>query len=278
MSIRMRVLDLFSGIGGFSLGLERAGMETAAFCEMDKFCQKVLAKHWPDVEIYDDVRTITEQFTGSVDVICGGFPCQPFSVAGKQAGKEDDRHLWPAMLDCIKFYKPRWIIGENVSGFINMALDDVLSDLEGEGYECETFVLPACAVNAPHRRDRVWIVGNSKKLQRNGLKHYAKQGGGQFPKPRNTGGSQDVPNTTSERQPRSGKLSQRSGKAQNAEGETNIFESISIRNQWGIEPDVGRVAYGVSSRVDRLKALGNAVVPQIPEIIGRAIMEQEVLL
>lgn len=159
----MKVLDLFSGIGGFSLGLDRAGFETVAFCEIEPYCQKILKKHWPGVPIFDDVRKLTnETFTESVDVVCGGFPCQPFSLAGKQRGEDDDRHLWPEMLRIIKEFKPTWVIGENVAGFINMALDDVSSDLENEGYEVQSFVIPACAVNGIHRRDRIWIVANTE--------------------------------------------------------------------------------------------------------------------
>jgi len=125
----MKVLDLFSGIGGFSLGLERAGMETVAFCEIEPFPCKILKKHWPHIPIFNDVRSL--DYDGRVDVICGGFPCQPFSVAGKQKGKEDDRHLWPAMFNLIKKHRPNWVIGENVAGLINMGLDDVLADLGG---------------------------------------------------------------------------------------------------------------------------------------------------
>jgi len=168
----MKVLDLFSGIGGFSLGLERAGMTTVAFCEIEEFPRKVLAKHWPDVPIYPDVRELTKEQLDNdgitVDVICGGYPCQPFSTAGKRRGAEDDRHLWPEYLRLIREIKPRYVIGENVAGHISMGLDTVLSDLEGEGYTWQAFVIPACAVNAPHRRDRVWIIANSTKLHSNG--------------------------------------------------------------------------------------------------------------
>ena len=147
----MRVLDLFSGIGGFSLGLESAGMETVAFCEQDKFCQKVLAHHWPDLPIHSDITELNGyEYRGAVELICGGFPCQPFSVAGKRRGKEDDRALWPEMLRVIREVAPRWVIGENVSGIIAMELDQVLFDLESEGYTCWTFVIPACAVDAHH--------------------------------------------------------------------------------------------------------------------------------
>lgn len=158
----MKVLDLFSGIGGFSLGLERAGMETVAFCEVDQFCRQVLAKHWPNVRIHDDVRTLDgNEYRGTVDVVCGGFPCQPFSLAGKRAGADDDRHLWPEMLRVIREVQPRYVIGENVAGFVNMELDNCLSDLEAIGYACGAFVIPACAVDAQHRRDRVWILGTN---------------------------------------------------------------------------------------------------------------------
>ena len=119
----MRVLDLFSGIGGFSLGLERAGMETIAFCEIDPYCRKVLAKHWPGVPIYEDVRELDATGLGRIDLVCGGYPCQPFSQAGKRVGAEDDRHLWPAMLEVIKAARPAWVIGENVAGHISMGLD-----------------------------------------------------------------------------------------------------------------------------------------------------------
>ena len=130
----MRVLDLFSGIGGFSLGLERAGMETVAFCEIEEFPRKVLAKHWPGVPIHKDIRDLKGDAIGPVDLICGGYPCQPFSTAGKRRGKEDDRHLWPEYLRLIREIRPTWVIGENVAGHISMGLDQVLADLEGEGY------------------------------------------------------------------------------------------------------------------------------------------------
>ena len=165
----MRVLDLFSGIGGFSLGLERAGMTTVAFCEIEEFQRKILKKHWPDVPIHHDIRQLKTWGweRGSIDVICGGYPCQPFSTAGKRRGREDDRHLWPEYLRLIRELHPRWVIGENVAGHISMGLDEMLSDLENEGYTTQTFVIPACAVDALHRRDRIWIVAhaNSERLQ-----------------------------------------------------------------------------------------------------------------
>ena len=161
----IKILDVCSGIGGFSLGLEATGgFDTVAFCEYDEFCRKVLNKHWPDVPIYKDLKEIGNEPTRLIqefDLICGGIPCQPFSLAGKQKGKEDDRHLWPYMYEIIKHKKPTWVIVENVGGFVNVALDDVCLDLETEGYATQSFIIPACGVEAPHRRDRIWIIGKN---------------------------------------------------------------------------------------------------------------------
>ena len=161
----IRILDICSGIGGFSLGLESTGgFDTVAFCEFDDFCRKVLNKHWPDVPIYKDLKEIgnePERIIQDFDLICGGIPCQPFSVAGKKKGKEDDRHLWPYMYEIIKYKKPSWVIVENVGGFVNVALDDVCLDLEAQGYATQSFIIPACSVEAPHRRDRIWILGKN---------------------------------------------------------------------------------------------------------------------
>jgi len=196
----LKVLDLFSGIGGFSLGLERTGgFETVAFCEIEEFPRKVLAKHWPEVPCFEDVRTLKGSDIGTVDVICGGYPCQPFSTAGKRRGKEDDRHLWPEFMRLVVELRPTWVIGENVAGHISMGLDDVLSDLEAEGYSARAFVIPACAKDAKHRRDRVWTVGYSEKLQRNGKQHYRKTRTGQIPELRAASSKDTVANTTGTR-------------------------------------------------------------------------------
>jgi DNA (cytosine-5)-methyltransferase 1 len=159
--VTKKVGSLFSGIGGMDLGLQRVGMEIAWQVEIDEFCNKVLEKHWPDVKRYGDIKNVKGTELGTVNVICGGFPCQPFSNAGKRRGKEDDRYLWPEMLRVVSEVRSDWVIGENVGGFINMGLDNCISDLENQGYEVQAFIIPACAVNAPHRRDRVWIVANS---------------------------------------------------------------------------------------------------------------------
>jgi DNA (cytosine-5)-methyltransferase 1 len=168
--MKLKILDLFSGLGGFSLGLERTGsFETIAFCDNDKYSKLVLQKHWKGVKIYNDVKEITkEKFIADgiqfPDIITGGFPCQPFSVAGKQAGTDDDRHLWPVMFRIIQEFTPRWVIGENVKGLTNIqdgvVFETVCSDLEGEGYEVRAFNIPAAGVGAPHRRERIWIIAS----------------------------------------------------------------------------------------------------------------------
>ena len=157
-------LDLFSGIGGFALACKWAGIETIQFVEIDPFCQKVLQKNFPGVPIHDNIKTYhwTEEYRPFI--LTGGFPCQPFSVAGKQLGKEDDRYLWTEMFRVIKEAKPHWVLAENVAGIVNMVLDEVLADLESEDYETGTVIIPACAKNAPHRRDRVWIIAHNKCL------------------------------------------------------------------------------------------------------------------
>ena len=164
---QMNHLDLFSGIGGFSLGLERVGFNTIAFCERDRYCQLLLQKHWKGVKIYDDITKLEgKDIKEPVDILTGGFPCQPYSVAGKQKGTRDDRYLWPEMFRVIKEVQPTFVIAENVRGLINiqdgMVFETVCSNLESEGFEIQTFIIPAAGVGAPHKRERVWIVGYSK--------------------------------------------------------------------------------------------------------------------
>jgi len=167
-------LDLFSGIGGFALAAKWNGYRTVGFCDNEPYAQAVIKKHWPEVPCHKDIREVRGELYAGVTILTGGFPCQPFSVAGKQRGKDDNRYLWPEMLRVIQEAKPAWIIGENVAGIVNLALDQVCVDLEGQGYEVEPIIVPACAVDAPHRRDRVWIVGNSKL---NGLTASKTSGG-----------------------------------------------------------------------------------------------------
>lgn len=272
---KLRLLDLFSGIGGFSLGLERTGgFETVAFCEYAEFPRKVLAKHWPNIPIYPDVRELTAERLhadglGRIDIICGGYPCQPFSYAGKREGAEDDRHLWPEMRRLVETLRPAWVIGENVAGHITMGLDDVLADLDACGYAAQTFVIPACAVDARHRRDRLWLVAH-----RDNAGQSASEGRGQddWNQSRDHAGrrSEALADTISKR----GRGWD--GEWQHAVHADTCGETLGAGtdgNWWAVEPELGRVAHGVPQRVDRLKALGNAVVPQIPELIGRAILK-----
>jgi DNA (cytosine-5)-methyltransferase 1 len=284
----MNVLDLFSGIGGFSLGLERAGMRTVAFCEIDPYCRRVLAKHWPDVPVYDDVRTLTaERLAADVDVIAGGFPCQDISTAGKGAGITGERSgLWKEYARIIGEVRPRYVIVENVAALLSRGLGDVLGDLSTLGYDAEWHCIPASAVGAPHRRDRIWIVATD--ANRNGehavavnaemagaSQHLADAAGGirQREAQRQTGhaalGGEDVADADNDNgHGRRSSLQMGWGQIAREIADDGEFGRV----QWGAEPDVGRVAHGVPARVDRLRSLGNAVVPQIPEIIGRAIM------
>ena len=287
--------SLFSGIGGIDLGFERAGLTCEWQVEIDDYCNRVLAKHWPDVKRYRDVKEVhgivshskptgagnnsqaisgqrrqpvdsgatsirqrhgaistsrlntngTDGFTKAcpsclppVDVITGGFPCQPHSVAGKRKGAADDRNLWPEYLRIITELRPTWVVGENVPGIITTYLDTVLSDLEGAGYEVSTFNLPAVAFDAKHRRERIFVVAYADKER--------------LQKPQHEPGKEWADRTS--KRPRA-----------------------SSKGRWPTEPDVGRVAHGVSNRVDRLRGLGNAVVPQVAEFIGRAIVTSAAL-
>ncbi len=295
----MRVLthlSLFSGIGGLDLAAEMAGFVTVGQCEWADYPTKILEKHWPDVPRWRDIRTLTgDSFyarTGlrTVDVLSGGFPCQPFSVAGKQRGKADDRYLWPEMCRVIREIRPAWVIGENVSGIVNLALDTVLTDLENEGYTVQTFIVPACGVDAPHRRDRVCIVaytfngrgavrGDAQLQDASGDAESGTNHGGRTPQlftgergkdePRLVGVADGLrtaihatdTDTDFQRVP--------------GRGDEQIFRGGGVQTQalrtagthpawenWPDEPGVDRVADGVSHRVDRIKCLGNAVVPQ----------------
>jgi len=392
---KLKILDLFSGLGGFSLGLERTGhFKTVAFCDNDKFSNLVLQKHWKGVKIYNNVKEITKERLEadgieSPDIITGGFPCQPFSVAGKQKGTSDDRHLWPEMFRIIKAFKPRFVIGENVRGIINIqdgvVFETVCTDLESEGYEVQPFIIPAAGVGAPHRRERVWIVAHAKRFnesepigrsdetqsriqeehrqndsttrkfsrtgsvwgtnnghenmensrrtlrQRTELRetnedeirkedaHQHQRSGSSSESDvadtningtkrnqsedgqggRTEQGSKDVADTESfssdvggreeHQEERNG---QRKIRGEGSEDASNtdrkrlqrLGSEHELRNSeeekqtrrigwWLVEPNVGRVAHGVSGRVHRLKGLGNSIVPQIAEEIGRAIIK-----
>jgi DNA (cytosine-5)-methyltransferase 1 len=316
----LKHLDLFSGIGGFSLGLESAGLvETVAFCDFDKYCQQVLNKNFPGVPVYGDVKELNHEKLKAdgidqIDIITGGYPCQPFSVAGSKKGEQDPRHVWPEMFRLIKELRPTWVIGENVGGHIKLGLDTVLENLESEGYSARTFSISASSIGANHKRERVWIVANSGRSV------------GREQSPRNSEGTGLWSFETSEWSTDTNQIARSSEGAeimadsdemqrqllrgQQSEQREETFEGTSngggtpcedcdatnsdcprLKEQrrsftteeenetsqcgrwWDVEPDVGRVAHGVPKRVDRLKCLGNSVVPQIPFVIGLAIKE-----
>jgi DNA (cytosine-5)-methyltransferase 1 len=271
--------SLFTGIGGIDLAAEWAGFETVGQCEWADYPTKVLEKHWPDVPRWRDIRSVTaESFyerTGlrTVDLISGGFPCQPFSTAGNRKGKEDDRYLWPEMLRVIQEFKPSWVLGENVAGIIDMALDQVLSDLEAQSYSTEAFVIPACSINAPHRRERVFIVAysNSGRLIHRQFKEQPMD-------PRNQTqlrlieSNINVAYTNSTMPSEPGRTW--AGRAELSNRSLQEGHRYNPNN-WESEPNVGRVANGIPSRVDRLKCLGNAVVPQQAYPILQAIADIE---
>lgn len=290
----MTVLDLFSGIGGFSLAFEREGFQTIGFSEIDPYASAVLKKHWPNVPNYGDIRNIP---TMPVDIITGGFPCQPFSLAGKRRGKEDDRHLWPEMLNVIARCKPDWVLGENVPGIISMELDRVLSDLENIGYATWPLVIPACAVDARHRRDRVWIVAHSNSFlcgeRRDGREHkvgaralHGLAGSNCGAKPlayakrSQWRSNYEAKGHSSQRENRQRQAASGAGKCGEVMADSRFKllerwqrESTQRTAQWEPEPNVGRVAYGIPNRVDRLRCLGNSIVPQVAQVIAKAIRQ-----
>ena len=269
-------LSLFSGIGGLDLAAEWAGFTTVGQCEFADYPTKVLEKHWPDVPRWRDVRTLTKESfyerTGlrTVDVISGGFPCQPFSVAGKQKGKGDDRYLWPEMLRVITELRPRCVVGENVPGIIKIAAGQVVKDLERAGYHVVVFNFEAAAVGAWHRRSRVFFVGIADVADADGS---GLQGSEQ---PETPDAAEDAGEQPS-RVP-AGECSEAvyDAMCSGCAGDARWGKSQELADGrcWAAEPDVGRVAHGVPARVDRLKCLGNAVVPQQAYPIFKALMEE----
>jgi DNA (cytosine-5)-methyltransferase 1 len=290
---QLKVGSLFSGIGGFDLGFERAGFQIKWQVEIDDYCQSVLARHWPDVQRYGDIRAITE--LPAVDVICGGFPCQNISNAGQRAGIDGNQSgLWSEMARIIRLVRPHYVVVENVSALLNRGMGRVLGDLSACGYDAEWDCIPACAVGAPHRRDRVWLVAYTERMGRG--QH------GNSSSNRNTqetivacaadvadaerisgelwattgqrlgrfaGGRNDVADATSTRWNGAGRIFTAT---KNGAGP---FSLTARSDWWATEPSVGRVAHGVPARVDRLKGLGNAIVPQIAEWIARRILVYE---
>ena len=320
----LKHLDLFSGIGGFSLGLESAGLvETVAFCDFDQYCQQVLNKNFPGVPVYGDVKELNydklkADGINQIDIITGGYPCQPFSVAGRKKGEDDPRHVWPEMFRLIQELRPTWVIGENVGGHIKLGLDTVLENLESEGYTTRTFSISASSIGANHQRERIWIIANSnntgdrtseheidkdRKKTVEGRKEQSQLKSSRYSEDmENSGRSQwpwsfeqgeDANETRKEdadQFERSGSTSKpdvantksvssngREHREYTEEGDrerkVGREGSSEIADWWSVEPSVGRVAHGLPKRVDRLKCLGNSVVPQIPYVIGLAIKE-----
>ena len=303
--MKLKLLDLFSGIGGFSLGLESTGyFETIAFVEKDKFCQQVLKKNFKDIPIESEVRDFKgERY--AADIITGGFPCQPFSVAGKRRGTDDDRYLWDETIRIIRECKARWFIGENVEGIINiqdgMVLRQVQDDLEKEGFQVQCLVIPASSIGAWHQRKRVWILayskhngshrskGNETIESSNQSKEWLFIRDDQDVSNTNTGfsvreneevqargntindGSKDVPNTNEQRTQVQIKRKHTSIK---------MSGSSSQKTWWETQSSLCRVPNGLSyeldkDRTNRIKSLGNSIVPLIARELGLAIMKAE---
>ena len=253
----MRFGSLFAGIGGLDLGLERAGMECAWQVELDEFCQKVLTKHWPDVPKYGDIHDVGRHNLEAVDLICGGFPCQPVSLAGRRQAQADPRWLWPEFARVVDELRPRYVLVENVPGLYSAGGSKVLADLAAFGYDAEWDAIPAAALGAPYKRFRIFLVAYVIGTQ-------AHQQYGIFDGP-------------------SRFLGQPVGTRQEAARQTNGMPSNYdptrlakvfrwTHSNWWSEPNVGRLVCGVPARVDRLRALGNAVVPQVAEWVGRRIL------
>jgi len=319
----LNVLDLFSGIGGFSVGLEATGkFKTIGFCEQDKFCQKVLQKHWVNIPIHEDIKKL-DGTKIKADVITGGFPCQSFSVAGKQKGKDDERYLWDEMFRVIKEVRPRWIIGENVSNLINIAdgqiLQGIHNDLESQGFEVQTFNISASSQGAWHKRSRIWIVAaNSQSIRSGKCRNFNKEKRNQESiSTQSNSSSSDVTNANSrlsigenefrefyskkEKQSRQHIRSKTIGhnvifgERKNAtntdkfrtqiqtQGEHTSIKmsgSTSKESWWETQSELCGVPDGVQyelyqDRANRIKALGNAIVPQIATEIGKAIIKAE---
>ena len=275
----LTVGSLFSGIGGLDLGLERAGMEVIWQSEIDPYACKVLSKHWPQVPNHGNIKDINWGDIVRPDIICGGYPCQPFSTAGNRNGADDPRHLWPWVREAISRIRPKYAILENVRGHITLGLDTVLADLASIGYDAEWTIVSASSVGAPHQRDRVIIIaysigqladtnserhiyGRSQVITADrwidALGHIASSGA-------------DVAHANIRRQQ---ELHDQALQQQQRRTTTQcLVPEQSGTHWWTVEPHVGRVANGIPKRMDRLRGLGNAVVPQVAELVGRMVME-----
>ena len=284
--MKLQHLDLFSGIGGFSLGLEATGgFETKAFCDIEKYPRQVLQKHWPHVKQYEDIKELNYERLkadgiDSIDIITGGYPCQPFSIAGRQKGEQDPRHLWPEYFRLVKELRPTWVIGENVSGHIKLGLDTVIEDLESEDYSVRPFSISASSIGANHQRERIWILAHSRRSQwpraeqRGENENETRQeNANQFERSSSTS-EVDVANTNDERLQRQWQSRNQFTPRFNSSRESSEEGQRTMgQGWWESEPNMGRVAHGVPKRVDRLKSLGNSLIPQIPYYIGKTILE-----
>jgi len=294
----LKHIGLFEGIGGFSLAARWMGWETIAWCEWNEFGQKVLKHHFPKAIPHGDItKTDFTIYRGSCDILTGGFPCQPYSQAGKRKGKEDDRHLWPEMLRAIREIQPTWVVGENVFGLVNwsrgLVFHEVQADLEAAGYEVFPYVLPACAVNAPHRRDRVWFVAyrdkrsersprksGSIKSDRDNGEHEIntdKGGGGEYA----LNDIEQVCNVTNTQSRRLQKRDAEQLGERKQDKDDKQFSSIREWENFPTQPPVRSGDDGFSSKLDGLtfskhrtesiKAYGNAIVPQVAYEIFKVI-------
>ena len=296
---KLKLLDLFSGIGGFSYGLESTnGFETIAFCEKDKFCQKVLKKHWNDIKIYEDVRNIKGSEI-KADVITGGFPCQPFSVAGKQRGTDDDRYLWDETLRVVAETKPKWFVGENVEGIVNIqegkVLQQIQKDLEAESFQVQCLIIPASGIGAWHQRKRIWIIANSNGRLRGRRTTIGESGENEVRRIYSSKEEQtrnDIRSKTIGCDAVSGKTNTNSNSSQQQEfniskksnrkinGSRQHVEEQDYKSWWQTQSELCGVPHGISyeldkDRANRIKSLGNSIVPEIAKEIGLAILKAE---
>ena len=281
--------SLFSGIGGFDLAARWAGWDNLFNCEIDLFCRTVLKYHFPDAEQYGDIKTTDfAVWRDRIDVLSGGFPCQPFSQAGKRKGTEDDRYLWPQMLGVIRSVRPRWVVGENVLGIVNwskgLVFEQVCSDLEAEGYEVQPFVIPACGVNAPHRRYRTWFVAHRSDARLEDVRR----------KRQNTVLSGGITSDTTHKRSQAARLAPRYDEKKRMHSKRQIEQySYDTRGALPIKtwqdfptqsPVCSRndgLSYGLDGitfpkwRKESIKAYGNAIVPQVAYRIFETINEYE---
>jgi DNA (cytosine-5)-methyltransferase 1 len=279
--------SLFSGIGGFDLAAEWMGWENKFHCEWNPFGKKVLNYYWPNAESFDDItKTNFTKYAGTIDIISGGFPCQPYSSAGKRLGKEDARHLWPEMLRVIREVRPRWVVGENVRGLVSwnegMVFDEVQSDLEAIGFEVLPFLLAAASVNAPHRRDRIFFIAHSQS--EGSWEQSQTDRGGEDRRLDNNGEIRNATNANC------AVLEHRNGQGETGERakQKERIESFNSPGKWEAFPTVSPVCNGDDGLSDRLdsitfpkwrnesiKAGGNAIVPQVAFQIFKSIAAYE---